>query len=99
MNDWGVTDLFKNRDGTTYDVDIALVEGEYEFKVGSKDFEAIDFGAAIQMNKKNIGLGTQIPLAEVGDNLSLIVSSAATFRFTLDVKNPYEPSLTVTIVK
>ena len=99
MNDWGVTDLFKNRDGTTYEVDIALVEGEYEFKVGSKDFEAIDFGAATPLTGMNVRLNTQVPLAEVGDNLSIIVSTAATFRFSLDVKNPYEPSLTVTIVK
>ncbi len=96
MNDWGTANLLKQVNATTYSADIALRKGKHEFRIGSQDFKAIEYGTT--PDNKSVALGSKKALADGGRKMSIEIDHAATFTFSLDVSNPEEPMLTVTPV-
>ena len=94
MDKWGTANaLAKQADGS-YRVEIALTKGKHSFKVGSSDFEAIDFGARSGHASMTTDTGNQLTWG--GNNLSFMAAEAGTYAFTVNVADPVAPQLTVT---
>lgn len=81
MNGWSASaPLLKAPDGTLA-VELPLTAGDYQFKFGSADWQAADFG----------GTGTEpvdeavaaFPLVQHGGNIRLTIKSPGTYRFEL----------------
>jgi pullulanase len=92
MNAWGTSTPMQRVDADTYRAEIALAAGEHQFKIGSEDWSAVDFGAGGQART---ALGAPVRLTMVGGNLSFVAAEAGTYRFTLDVANPLLPTLRI----
>ena len=93
MNKWGVSDRMQKVDESTYEAVITLDAGIQEFKVGSEDWEAIDFGAAF--DEPSTDLDKAKPMEFKGTNLMLQVPQLAQYAFRFDVRRPRNPLLTV----
>ena len=93
MNQWNVSTPLKAGARKVFSARVMLERGSHEFKIGSEDFTAIDFGgmpdeAAMAMNQPR-------KLESVGAPLKLNVPARAEYLFTLDVSDPAAPVLTV----
>jgi len=93
MNTWGIRDELCPVNATSYGVDIALPPGLYEFKVGSRDFETIDYGA--NDNLRTYPWHGNTVMKQGGKNMLLEISRAGVFTFKFDVKNPKRPAISV----
>jgi CubicO group peptidase (beta-lactamase class C family) len=92
MNGWGVaTPLRAN--GKQFAATVTLERGAHEFKIGSDDFAAIDFGG--MPGSPAMSPGETRKLEAVGANLKLNVPARAAYIFMVDVSDPETPSLTV----
>ncbi|MES2151140.1 MAG: alpha/beta hydrolase-fold protein [Pseudomonadota bacterium] len=88
MNNWGVSDQLRQGEDERFSVTVQLKAGEVQFKVGSEDFQTVDFGA-------QAGSGCEKPLVAGGGNVSLQVASDGSYTFTLDAARPDAPVLSV----
>jgi CubicO group peptidase (beta-lactamase class C family) len=93
MNGWGVRDRMLKTGPGTYAATIDLAPGRYEFKVGSEDFMAIDVGGV--NDGQAAAMSVAQPVDAVGPNLNVSVATHGNYVFTLDVRNPALPTLTV----
>jgi CubicO group peptidase (beta-lactamase class C family) len=93
MNDWSTGAPMLAASGDTYTTRISMKAGSYEFKIGSEDFKAIDFGGS--PTQSNVSLNTAKLMSPAGKNLTMSIPSEGTYLFTLDVKKPLEPLLTI----
>jgi hypothetical protein len=93
MNDWGTTHPMRQATPTMFSVDLVLAPGLHEFKVGSADFTAIDYG--VVRGHESVRRGENTAMIEGGENLSLAVDQAGTYTFLMDVKEPYKPLISV----
>lgn len=92
MNGWGVgTPLTAS--GKQFAARVTLERGSHEFKIGSSDFAAIDFGG--MQDSPAMSLGETRKMEAVGANLKLNVPAKAAYLFTVDVSDPEAPVLTV----
>ncbi|MES2129303.1 MAG: alpha/beta hydrolase-fold protein [Pseudomonadota bacterium] len=91
MNDWGIANPMRG-DGDRYAVTLSLKSGQYEFKVGSEDFQTVDFGA---LAGQQVFSGADKTLVPGGANVALKVEGEGSFTFTLDASKPYEPTISV----
>ena len=92
MNDWGVgTPMLAS--GKQFAARATLERGSHEFKIGSSDFAAIDFGG--MQDSPAMSLGETRKLEAVGANIKLNVPAKASYLFTVDVSDPETPVLTV----
>ncbi len=94
MNGWNTSALISATGNDTYTARISMKAGSYEFKLGSEDFKAIDFGGS--PTQSNVSINTATLLSPSGKNLTLSIPTEGTYLFTLDTKKPLEPMLTVT---
>lgn len=93
MNQWGLSQALHSAGDRAYAVEIELAPGTHEFKVGSRDFMTIDFGAAPGAQK--VSPGVALVLARGGANLILNVTEPGRYRVTLGVADEHAPVLTV----
>lgn len=92
MNNWDATARMNQAGATRFQTELALDKGMYEFKIASADFSTVDLGGAdVGMAP---GQGVATVLVEGGENVRLHAVSAGTYRFVLDVADPYRPALT-----
>ncbi len=94
MNDWGVRDRMRRETPTRYVAKIPLDKGSAEFKVGSEDFETIDFGAF--PHDESARLGASKSMDAEGENIVIEIPERAIYAFVLDIRKPTVPKLTVT---
>jgi CubicO group peptidase (beta-lactamase class C family) len=94
MNDWSLAAPMSAAANDIYTARVSMKVGSYEFKLGSDDFKAIDFGGS--PTQSNVSINTAKLLSPSGKNLTLSIPTEATYLFTLDTKKPLEPMLTVT---
>lgn len=78
--------------GNVYQVDIELSVQPYEFKFADANWGDINYGAAAGA----MTLNTAKTLEENGGNLSLNVTEAGTYRFSVDASLPEAPVMTIT---
>ena len=90
MNDWGLRDKMQLLAPGVYSATLKLEKGDYEFKVASEDWKAVDLGGS----GKPVTAGTPAALARRGDNMKLSVSAPASYQFKLDISQP-QPSLSI----
>jgi D-alanyl-D-alanine carboxypeptidase len=93
MNGWGITNPLLQDSPNVYRTEITLNKGKHEFKIGSEDWGAIDFGGSRQ--DSNSYVGKPIALALTGANIKLNVLHAARYRFTLTTNDALAPSLLI----
>jgi len=95
MNGWGEVDALSYTDNSMYSVEIDVAAGDYEFKVASGDWSTFNLGAPSETNV--ISLGSPLALVQNSqDNLSLSITDAGIYIFTVSGPNPEEPTVTVT---
>lgn len=81
MNAWSTsTPLTKTSDGTLT-AEIALAAGDYQFKIGSEDWQAADFGVSGTSSVQEAA--RDVPLIPRGGNIRLTIESPGTYRFRL----------------
>jgi CubicO group peptidase (beta-lactamase class C family) len=95
MNNWNTGSTMQVQSGTIYATEIELDRGDYEFKFGSEDFNAVDLGG-VAANASAI-VGKPSTLAPVGSNIKLKIEKKARYAFVLDVKNPLAPTVMITV--
>lgn len=94
MNDWAAIETMQPIDMEHYVVTIVLPAGRHEFKLGSQDWDTIDFGGAD--TSKPVVPGRRELLAQRGGNMVLQVERAGRYQFALDALNVAAPAITVT---
>jgi CubicO group peptidase (beta-lactamase class C family) len=81
MNGWNALEpLAKAADGSLA-IEVPLAAGDYQFKFGSADWRAADFGSAATTPID--GAANALPLVPRGGNLRLTVTAPGTYRFEL----------------
>jgi CubicO group peptidase (beta-lactamase class C family) len=97
MNNWRTANVMQTQGNiagsTVYATEIELDRGEYEFKFGSEDFNAVDIGG-VAANAPAV-VGKTSTLALVGSNIKLNIDKKARYTFVLDVKNPLAPTVMI----
>lgn len=81
MNDWSTQQRFEQISPGSYRVAIALSAGDYQFKVGSADWAAIDLGGS--RGGQRIDDTGEVALVAKGANLRLGVAHAGVYQFLL----------------
>ncbi|NMH60618.1 pullulanase-type alpha-1,6-glucosidase [Alteromonas ponticola] len=79
LNNWGTTDPMMYVGNGSYQVNIDVLTGQYQFKVASSDWSAIDLGSFEQAT-----VGKTIKL-EGGNNINLEVNEDGIRRFSMNV--------------
>jgi len=82
---------------SNYSVDITLAVGSYGFKVASADWSTVDFGA--NAGEEAVVLGADKSLAVSGANMSLEVTTAGTYRFSVVGPDNTQPVLSVSLLE
>ncbi len=93
MNNWNPSNLMTLEKENIFAVTMSLKAGKYEFKLGSADFGAIDFGGT--SSDFAMKLGQPIVLLPVGKNLAFHAKQAGDYRFELNITRPLHPQFTI----
>jgi pullulanase len=96
INGWGEADPLIYMGNSTYEVEIAIDAGDYEFKIASADWSTVDFGNLA--GDVAVTLGTSKDLGRSGANFTLSIVNSATYKFTVSGPDPSAPTVTVTEV-
>ncbi len=96
MNDWGTTKSLRYAGENRYLVETELTAGDYEFKVGDTTWNIVNIGAA-EGDQGSVSLGQVKNLAHGKNpaNLRVTVPADGRYKFTLEVKDPNAPILTI----
>ena len=95
MNGWGENDALVYQGSGAYSVDLTLDATSYEFKVASGDWATFNLGA--NSNGNGVGVDNTYQLVQgSNDNLSLTISEAGDYTFTVVGPNPETAKITVT---
>jgi CubicO group peptidase (beta-lactamase class C family) len=92
MNDWNTSAPMQALATGEYRAQIALAKGKHEFKIGSADWGAVDFGGTPDARAV---VGESLSLAMTGGNIEFVAAEAGMYRFTLTADNPLAPSLRI----
>lgn len=97
LNGWGENNPITYIGNSTYETDIALEAGDYEFKIASADWSTVDFGAL--GDSTEVSLDTAKSLGRSGPNLTLSIATSATYKFTLSGPDPSAPRVRVSKIE
>jgi pullulanase len=89
MNDWGTTTPFEFVGSGTYEVSLDLEPGTYAFKVASEDWSAINIGGG------EVELDTPTTIGTSGGDMSVVITDANNYTFSVDASLPATPILTI----
>ena len=92
FNDWGTGNPMNYADNGIYHVDVVIDMGDYEFKVASEDWSAVNLGAE---EGANATLDSPNLVFQEGGNIAMSLANTGNYRFHLDANNTNRPSLTV----
>lgn len=95
LNGWSEDNPFVYQGAGIYQTTTTLNAGDYEFKISSADWSTVDFGGASEAEKA-VELGVMESLGAVGPNMTITLTDADTYLFSLDALDPANPILTVT---
>ncbi|MDP5129916.1 MAG: DUF3372 domain-containing protein [Paraglaciecola sp.] len=96
FNGWGESDEVAYMGNSTYETQIAIDAGDYEFKVASADWSTVDFGTL--GDDQVVALDSKKALGRSGANLKLTIENTGTYKFTVSGPDPSQPKVTVTQV-
>lgn len=92
MNGWSNDSPMTYVGSNTYSVDVNLAVASYEFKFADANWADINYGA----DNGAMTLGEAKPLAFNAGNLSLNVTEAGDYRFSVNATDPAAPVMTIT---
>jgi len=92
MNDWGLHDRMQLLAPSVYAATVQLAKGDYEFKLASEDWEALDLGSS----GKPLAVDAPATLSRRGENLKLSVTNPASYQFKLDLSQAH-PQLSISL--
>ncbi len=90
FNAWDTSLPFSYQGNDSYEVDAALLQGDYQFKIADQDFAAVNIGGEFTMP-----LGSPAVLTNGANNLSLGLIADGNYKFVLDAANSANPTLTI----
>jgi CubicO group peptidase (beta-lactamase class C family) len=93
MNEWGLVHRLLPVGPDLFAVLVAMPAGTHELKVASEDFSTVDFGGS--SSSRTLSSRQSHRLEVVGANVVLQVDHPGTFNFTLNVRQPFSPTLMV----
>jgi len=96
MNGWGESDPLTYTGSSTYEAELAIDAGSYEFKVASSDWSTVDFGGL--GGNTAVTLDNATSLGRSGPNLAISIENSGTYKFTVSGPDPSSPKVTVTEV-
>ncbi|MBL4631875.1 MAG: pullulanase-type alpha-1,6-glucosidase, partial [Paraglaciecola sp.] len=91
FNAWDTSLPFTYQGNNSYELDAALLQGDYQFKIADQDFAAVNIGGEFSMP-----LGSPAVLTNQANNLSLSLIADGNYTFVLDASNATNPTLTIT---
>jgi len=94
MNQWNVSQRMREAGAHHYTATMALPAGLHGFKLGSADWQAVDFGGTPDADV--VVPGQSQAMAAVGANLRLQIERDGNYRFTLDASRSHAPVIMVT---
>ncbi len=93
FNGWGNVDELVYQGDSTYQVDMVLTTGNYEFKFVNADWSDINYGAPA--DDQAINLGGAKALFYNAANIQISIPADGTYRFTVNGPNDTAPTMTV----
>jgi pullulanase len=93
MNVWN-TSLPLTRTRASFEREIELQPGSYQFKIASADWDAVDLGSAPA--SANLGRSGDVALEHWGAAISLTVAMHERYRVAVDVAEEARPILRIT---
>ncbi|QJR82932.1 DUF3372 domain-containing protein [Alteromonas pelagimontana] len=95
MNEWGTLNPMIYQGGGVYQVSLKMTAGtEYEFKVASDDYTAVNFGAPDSANVAIVEDEEKV-LATSNNNLVFTPALSATYLFSFNAIDPASPQITI----
>lgn len=97
MNEWSNTTPMMYEGNSVYTFEMALDVADYEFKVADSNWtEATNFGAAVGEEALTVGAAKTLVFGEgIAQNITLAITEAANYKFTLDATDPAAPVIIV----
>ncbi len=95
LNSWGTDNPMTHQGFSVYTTELVLEAGDYEFKLASSDWNAIDYGAA--GDDTSVALDTAKVLGKKGSNMTMTITESGTYRFTFKGPDAAAPSVTVSM--
>ncbi|MYA17054.1 MAG: hypothetical protein F4Z28_09940 [Gammaproteobacteria bacterium] len=95
MNGWGTDNMVVFKGTARYATHIALEAGDYEFKVASEDWSAVNLGAGEGASTRVTPGEAYASLAQGGGNLMITIDIAGTYRFQVDGARNVPPALLI----
>jgi hypothetical protein len=92
MNDWQAMEPLSGSGPGRYSATIELAGGSHEFKIGSQDWTAIDFGGHRPLRPD----GAPLPLLRAGPNIGLLIAESGRYRFDFHLRDAHAPQVSVT---
>jgi glycosidase len=95
MNGWDDLDgyQFTLSDDDTYYLTVVLAAGDYEMKIASDDWSAVDIGAA--GSSDTVTVDEPLTMGAFGPNLNLVIDVSGSYEFVLNAADARNPILTV----
>lgn len=89
---WGADagNLLAYEGNSIYAISVPLVAKAYEFKIANSDWTSVNLGAS-----SAVVLGDNLALVQGGGNINLNVTTAGTYRFEINARNPDAPVIKV----
>jgi pullulanase len=94
FNGWGNVDELVYQGDSTYQVDMVLTAGNYEFKFANADWSDINYGALA--DDPVITIGEPKTLYYNAANIQLTIPADGTYRFKVTGPNENAPKMTIT---
>lgn len=91
MNDWDTSSEFEYVGNDTYQLEIELLAGSYEFKIADEFFSVANIGGGF-----NMPIGSEATLSNFGNNLVIQPVADGLYRFELNATDASSPTLLVT---
>tara|TARA_R110002153_G_scaffold190217_2_gene342974 strand:+ start:17971 stop:22035 length:4065 start_codon:yes stop_codon:yes gene_type:complete len=90
FNSWDTSLPFSYQGNDSYELDAALLQGDYQFKIADQDFAAVNIGGQFTMP-----VGSPATLTNGANNLGLSLIADGNYKFVLDAANSNNPILTI----
>lgn len=90
FNSWDTSLPFNYQGNDSYELDVDLLQGDYQFKIADQNFAAVNIGGEF-----TVPIGSPATLTNGANNLSLSLIADGNYKFVLDATNTTNPILTI----
>lgn len=100
ISSWDALDEYKLSylGDSTYEVELDIAAGSYEFKIADADWTTINIGSNLESNEAMVGTPYLMQLDGNPGNIFIDIAEDGTYLFTLEGPNNVNPHVTVTQV-